>query len=328
MVGRAGTPGVPRGDGTPGQSPYQRLSQWMLDISGDRGVLKDVVREGAGELVTPDASVLVKYSGYLEHMDKPFDSNCFRKIPRLMKLGEDITLWGMELGLLSMRRGELARFLFKPAYAYGKLGCPPLIPPNTTVLFEIELLDFLDSAESDKFCALSAVQQDQFPLEKVLKVAATEREFGNYLFRQNRFYDAKVRYKRALLLLRRRSAAAREEQQLVEAAKLLVLLNLSFTYLKLERPTTALRYGEQALIIDPKNAKALFRCGQACLLMTEYQKARDFLVRAQKEQPINHDINNELKKLACYYRDYTDKEKEMCHRMFAPCDPGFTRGEH
>lgn len=30
----------------------------MLDISGDRGVLKDIIREGAGELVTPDASVL------------------------------------------------------------------------------------------------------------------------------------------------------------------------------------------------------------------------------------------------------------------------------
>lgn len=69
----------------------------------------------------------------------------------------DITLWGMELGLLSMRRGELARFLFKPSYAYGTLGCPPLIPANTTVLFEIELLDFLDSAESDKFYDLSAV---------------------------------------------------------------------------------------------------------------------------------------------------------------------------
>lgn len=63
----------------------------------------------------------------------------------------------MELGLLSMRRGELARFLFKPTYAYGTLGCPPLIPRDATVLFEIELLDFLDSAESDKFCALSSV---------------------------------------------------------------------------------------------------------------------------------------------------------------------------
>nr|XP_028701507.1 inactive peptidyl-prolyl cis-trans isomerase FKBP6 isoform X2 [Macaca mulatta] len=238
----------------------------------------------------------------------------------------DITLWGMELGLLSMRRGELARFLFKPNYAYGTLGCPPLIPPNTTVLFEIELLDFLDSAESDKFCALSAEQQDQYPLQKVLKVAATEREFGNYLFRQNRFCDAKVRYKRALLLLRRRSAPS-EAQHLVEAAKLPVLLNLSFTYLKLDRPTIALRYGEQALIIDQKNAKALFRCGQACLLLTEYQKARDFLVRAQREQPFNHDINNELKKLASDYRDYVDKEKEMWHRMFARCGDGSTAGE-
>lgn len=79
--------------------------------------------------------------------------------PQLSSLSflPDITLWGMELGLLSMRRGELARFLFKPTYAYGTLGCPPLIPPNATVLFEIELIDFLDSAESDKFCALSAV---------------------------------------------------------------------------------------------------------------------------------------------------------------------------
>nr|XP_015302701.1 PREDICTED: inactive peptidyl-prolyl cis-trans isomerase FKBP6 isoform X2 [Macaca fascicularis]XP_028701508.1 inactive peptidyl-prolyl cis-trans isomerase FKBP6 isoform X3 [Macaca mulatta] len=263
-----------------------------------RGLCSSRARESQGRwrqlerndeclLVAPEwNAAIVKYSGYLEHMDRPFDSNYFRKTPRLMKLGEDITLWGMELGLLSMRRGELARFLFKPNYAYGTLGCPPLIPPNTTVLFEIELLDFLDSAESDKFCALSA----------------------------------------ALLLLRRRSAPS-EAQHLVEAAKLPVLLNLSFTYLKLDRPTIALRYGEQALIIDQKNAKALFRCGQACLLLTEYQKARDFLVRAQREQPFNHDINNELKKLASDYRDYVDKEKEMWHRMFARCGDGSTAGE-
>ncbi|XP_052024514.1 inactive peptidyl-prolyl cis-trans isomerase FKBP6 isoform X2 [Apodemus sylvaticus] len=325
MGGSTRGPGALEGDGVLGQSPYERLSQRMLDISGDRGVLKDIIREGAGDPVTPDASVLVKYSGYLEHMDKPFDSNCFRKTPRLMKLGEDITLWGMELGLLSMRRGELARFLFKPAYAYGTLGCPPLIPPNATVLFEIELIDFLDSAESDKFCALSAEQQEQFPLQKVLKVAATEREFGNYLFRQNRFCDAKVRYKRALLLLHRRLAIC-EEQHLVEPAELLVLLNLSFVYLKLDRPAMALRYGEQALLIDKRNAKALFRCGQACLLLTEYEQARDFLVRAQKEQPCNHDINNELKKLSSHYRDYVDREREMCHRMFAPCGSGSSVG--
>ncbi|XP_074869794.1 inactive peptidyl-prolyl cis-trans isomerase FKBP6 [Carettochelys insculpta] len=260
---------------------------------------------------------MVKYSGYLEYMDKPFDTNCYRRNPRLMKLGKEITLLGMEVGLLTMKKGELARFLFTPSYAYGALGCPPLIPPNATVLFEIELLDFLDSAESDKFFALTTEQQETFPLQKVLKVANTEREFGNYLFRQMRFRDARERYKRASLILCHRSSNGDEQCQ-IDAAKLLVFLNLSYTYLKLERPVRALAYGEKALEIDKRNVKALFRCGQACLSLTEYEKAREFLVRAQKEQPFNQDINNELKKLASCYRDYMGKEKEMYSRMFAP----------
>ncbi|XP_068766220.1 inactive peptidyl-prolyl cis-trans isomerase FKBP6 isoform X8 [Struthio camelus] len=237
-------------------SPFQRLVQarHLRDLSGDGGVLKEVLRRGAGELVPPDASVAVKYSGYLEYAEEPFCTNCYRKLPRLMKLGKDITLGGLEIGLLTMKKGEMARFVFMPNYAYGKLGCPPLIPLNATVLFEVEVLDFLDSAESDRFFALTAEQQGVFPLEKVLKVADTEREFGNYLYRQQHFMDAKDRYKRA------------------------------------------------------------------CLCMTEYEKARDFLIRAQHIQPFNHDINNELKKLASCYKDYVDKEKEMCCRMFAPLD--------
>ncbi|NXT88445.1 FKBP6 isomerase, partial [Anhinga rufa] len=239
----------------------------------------------------------VKYSGYLEHWDEPFCTNCYSKSPRLMKLGKDITLWGLEIGLLTMKKGEMARFVFMPDYAYGRQGCPPLIPPNATVMFEVELLDFLDSDESDAFFELTAEQQDAFPLQKVLKVADTERMFGNYLYRKRLFEGAKDRYKRAFSILGR-SPSSEAEQCQINASKLLVLLNLSLTYLKLERPSQALAYGKKALEIDQRNAKALFRCGQACLRMTEYKKAQDFLVRAQHIQPFNHDINNELKKLA------------------------------
>nr|XP_056721551.1 inactive peptidyl-prolyl cis-trans isomerase FKBP6 [Euleptes europaea] len=302
-------------------SPYQRLSERMQDITGDGGVLKEVIHAGLGEVVPPDASVLVKFSGYLEHMDQPFDTNCFKRNLRLMKVGEDITLRGMAVGLLTMKRGEMARFLFKPDYAFGMAGCPPLIPPKATVLFEIELLDFLDTAKSDEFFELAPEQQKRFPLEKVLKVAETEREFGNYLFRQKHFMDARERYKRASSVLHR-VAAKEDEQVKVDSAKLLVLLNLSITYLKLQHPARALSYGERALELDQKNAKALFRCGQACLSLAEYERARDFLIRAQKEQPFNHDINNELKKLASCYREFKDKEKEMCTRMFSSLSAG------
>ncbi|XP_074450610.1 inactive peptidyl-prolyl cis-trans isomerase FKBP6 isoform X2 [Larus michahellis] len=256
--------------------PFQWLSR-ACDLSSDGGVRKEELRPGSGQAVPPGASLAVKYSGYLEHCDEPFCTNCYNKSLRLMKLGKDITLLGLEIGLLTMKKGEVARFVFTPDYAYGQQGCPPLIPPNATVMFEVEVLDFLDSDESDAFFELTA----------------------------------------AFLILGR-SPSSEAEQCQIDTSKLLVLLNLSLTYLKLERPAQALAYGEKALEIDQKNAKALFRCGQACLCMTEYEKARDFLVRAQHIQPFNHDINNELKKLASCYRDYMEKEKEMCCRMFAP----------
>lgn len=58
------------------------------------------------------------------------------------------------------------------------------------------------------------------------------------------------------------SPSSEAEQHQINASKLLLLLNLSLTYLKLKRPTQALVYGEKALEIDQRNAKALFRCGQ------------------------------------------------------------------
>lgn len=63
-----------------------------------------------------------------------------------------------------MKKGEFSRFLFKPKYAYGDLGCPPHIPPLATVLYEVQVLDFLDSAQVDEFMDLSVVRCKEFSL--------------------------------------------------------------------------------------------------------------------------------------------------------------------
>lgn len=89
----------------PHKSPYQRLSQWMLDISGDRGVLKDVVREGAGELVTPDASVLGIARG--------LSAICPREAGDVRTGGHEgskrfTTLWGRGEDTLKKRNKKLA----------------------------------------------------------------------------------------------------------------------------------------------------------------------------------------------------------------------------
>ncbi|XP_048468651.1 inactive peptidyl-prolyl cis-trans isomerase FKBP6 isoform X3 [Rhincodon typus] len=177
-------------------NPFYYMSQRMQDVTGDGGVLKEILRPGSGSVIPSTASVSVHYSAYSEYTDKPFDSNVQRDVPRFMKLGRDITLLGMELAIQTMRKGEFARFLFKPQYAYGQMGCPPRIPANATVMFELEILHFVDTMESDEYFMLSQEEQITYPVEKLLKVASTEREFGNYFFQLRRYEDAKDQYKK------------------------------------------------------------------------------------------------------------------------------------
>jgi len=58
----------------------------------------------------------------------------------LLLLGSVIKAW--DIGVATMKRGELAMLLCKPEYAYGKSGSGSKIPPNSTLVFEVELFDW------------------------------------------------------------------------------------------------------------------------------------------------------------------------------------------
>lgn len=61
---------------------------------------------------------------------------------------------GLELGVMTMKKGEAARLTIAPRYAYDDLGCPPLVPPDATLVFDIELVDWEPSwsTPEDLFC--------------------------------------------------------------------------------------------------------------------------------------------------------------------------------
>ncbi|XP_051536857.1 inactive peptidyl-prolyl cis-trans isomerase FKBP6 [Myxocyprinus asiaticus] len=303
------------------ETPFQRLAWQMQDILGDGGVLKEVIHAGEGPPIPLHASVSIHFSGFLEYSEAPFETTSHLKYPRMMKLGRDVTLYGLELGLLTMRKDEFSRFLFKPKYAYGDLGCPPHIPPLATILYEVQVLDFLDTAKVDDFMDLTLEEQNTVPLSTLLNVVDTQRSFGNLCFNKKRYEDARERYKQAVILLQNRVPVDEEEKKHLEEVKLPFLLNLSLTYLRQEKHQKALCYGQKALDISPHNTKALFRCGQACLEMKDYEKAQDYLTLAQAKKPFDPDINTLLKKLALCYKDYLDKERDMCFKMFSGLKP-------
>ncbi|CAK6962569.1 inactive peptidyl-prolyl cis-trans isomerase FKBP6 [Scomber scombrus] len=244
------------------QSPFEQLRPQMNDVLGDGGILKEVVQLGEGPPVPQNASVLIHYSGFLEYSDRPFETTTGFKYPRMMKLGRDVTLAGLELGLLTMKKGEFSRFLFQPQYAYGEMGCPPFIPSSAVVLYEVQILDYLDSGQVDDFIEMSPEEQNTAPLSTLLEVVNTQRSFGNRCFNQSRYDNAKDRYKQALMLLGNRETQSDAEKEKIKIALLPLYLNLSLTELRLDSPHKALKYSNKALEIDSANTKALFRCGQ------------------------------------------------------------------
>jgi len=62
-------------------------------------------------------------------------------------LGKNHVIRGWDLGVASMRKGEVAKFTLAPEFAYGESGSPPKIPANSTLVFEVELLSWVSKED-------------------------------------------------------------------------------------------------------------------------------------------------------------------------------------
>ncbi|XP_047505256.1 FK506-binding protein 59 isoform X1 [Pieris napi] len=115
-----------------------------IDITkaGDRGVLKRIIKEGDGT-DTPGAGcqVTVHYTGTLLDGSK-FDSSKDRNEPFEFNLGKGTVIKAWDIGVATMKKGEVCVLTCAPEYAYGAQGSPPKIPPNSTLQFEIEMIDW------------------------------------------------------------------------------------------------------------------------------------------------------------------------------------------
>ncbi|KAK8737486.1 hypothetical protein OTU49_004518 [Cherax quadricarinatus] len=118
--------------------------KFIVDLTPnkDGGVLKEILKSGEGEEGPLQGDrVSVHYVGTLEDGTK-FDTSRDRgeRFDFTLGKGEVIKAWDM--GVAHMKKGEIAKLTCKSEYAYGERGSPPKIPPNATLVFEIELFEW------------------------------------------------------------------------------------------------------------------------------------------------------------------------------------------
>jgi peptidylprolyl isomerase len=107
------------------------------------------IEEGTGAEAGEGMEVLVHYTGWLEEDGTKFDSSRDRDDPFQVLIGAGRVIPGWEEGLVGIREGGERRLIIPGDLAYGETGSPPRIPPNATLIFDIELLEVIDPSAQD-----------------------------------------------------------------------------------------------------------------------------------------------------------------------------------
>ncbi len=116
------------------------LNRWPEATVSSSGLRYVVVRKPTGDKVPPyGTSVTVHYSGKLLN-GVEFDSSYKRNTPAVFAIGQVIEGWNE--ALLTMKKGEKRILIIPPELGYGKKGYPGVIPPNSFLVFDVELIDF------------------------------------------------------------------------------------------------------------------------------------------------------------------------------------------
>lgn len=101
------------------------------------GLKYEAVSEGSGSQPGPQDTVTVHYAGWLTD-GTLFDSSYSRGQTIAFPL--DRVIKGWTEGVQLMREGSTYRFVIPPGLAYGSRGAPPVIGPDATLVFQVELL--------------------------------------------------------------------------------------------------------------------------------------------------------------------------------------------
>ncbi|GKV28603.1 hypothetical protein SLEP1_g37626 [Rubroshorea leprosula] len=312
--GENGGPGIGDEAAVPPNATLQitlELVSWktVSDVTKDMKVLKKILKEGEGYDRPNDGTVVqVKLIGKLDegtifvkkgHDEEPFE----------FKVDEEQVIDGLDRAVKMMKKGEVALVTIQPEYAFGATESPQelaVVPANSTVYYEIEMVSFVKEKESW-----------EMNTQEKIEAAGKKKEEGNVLFKAGKYERASKRYEKAVKFIEYDSAFSDEEKQQAKLLKTTCNLNNAACKLKLKDYKQAKKLCTKVLELDSRNVKALYRRAQACINLVDLDLAEHDIKKALEIDPDNRDVKAEYKVLKEKVKEYNKKDAQFYGSIFA-----------
>ncbi|KAG1330862.1 Peptidylprolyl isomerase [Cocos nucifera] len=288
------------------------LVSWktVTEIGDDKKILKKILREGEGyERPNDGAVVTVKLIGKLQDgttfVKKGYDD----EVPFEFKTDQEQVIDGLDQAVITMKKGEVTLITIPPEYAFSSTESKQdlaVVPPNSTVTYEVELVSFVKEKES----------WDMNNAEKI-EAAGKKKEEGNALFKAGKYARASKRYEKGVKFIEYDSSFSDEEKKQSKVLKITCNLNNAACKLKLKDYKQAEKLCTKVLELDSSNVKALYRRAQAYIQLADLDLAELDIKKALEIDPDNRDVKLEYKTLKEKVREYNKKEAKFYGNMFA-----------
>ncbi|KAI3508883.1 hypothetical protein L1887_23903 [Cichorium endivia] len=282
----------------------------VIDINNDLKVIKKILKEGEGAFIANEgASVTIRYKAMLE------DGTVFEKkgfdgqTPLNFITDEEQVIAGLDRGVATMKKGEIAILTINHEYGYGsqEMKCDlAVIPPFSTILYEVEMIEF----EKEKAPWEMAVHER-------IKTAGIKKEEGNVLYKSGKYQRAAKKYDKAVDYVSEEGQFGDDDQKLVKSLRVSCWLNGAACSLKLKDYKNAIMLCSKVLDIEFYNVKALYRRAQAYIETHDFELSELDIKKALEADPNNREVKSIYKSLKQVQAESNKRDAKLYTNMFA-----------
>lgn len=252
-------------------------------LTQDQKIKKHIIRPGIGDDYPKYGQiVLIHCKGIIQS-----SSECFLDTTNLPPLEFEVgkeAIEGLSISVSSLKIKEKSLFTLSPEYAYGAQGCQEKyqIPPNSTLLFQIELVSMKPFFETKQEAIDSANQ---------LSALASD------LFHNQQFNEAIEKYEKAIYCF------SRFYGKDVEEITTKIYRNLSVAYAKLSQWKQSLYNANRVVQKEPNDLRAIARITEGNLQIGNFDEARIYIDKGLK-------LSNNNALFVKFKKEYDEKIKE------------------